>query len=420
MSLNFLKELSKKGFSRKKNKSFLLNKVKNYNTEDILKKNTILFNDPKTFLKLPNETDFNFIINKIPKGPQYDLGDKLIPYTMVGNDKYIKTHKFQGLLGSKSFNRKIQKSKFSSLNKPNEMKSGYNLITDREIEEIFDSYKNKINENKNKNKYKDLININECPKVMKLYIDKNLLLQEKCLKKKEDNINTFNNIQGKITRKVKISKKCLGKRNSKCKSYYENSSSNKDIHLSTGELLMNSGEESRYKNQLKNYIDKTTNEFCLPELNQKWENSLREEQKIIKDKNKKRIINYKLNKNPYWMCPSEKSGENNSKNSKSKRPNINYSIYNDYSTRTNSMQNIFYPESKKSQTNDDIYKNCFKKNFTSDMLEIQGKKLIDVEEKMNRKLKGKKKILNFKNYKEEVKDMIIYSDYTYNNFHTSK
>ena len=28
------------------------------------------------------------------------------------------------------------------------MKSGYNLITDREIEEIFDSYKNKINEGK--------------------------------------------------------------------------------------------------------------------------------------------------------------------------------------------------------------------------------------------------------------------------------
>ena len=415
MSLNFLKELSKKGFSRKKNKSFLLNKIKNYNTEDILKKNKVLFNDPKTFLKLPNETEFNFIINKIPKGPQYDLGDKLIPYTMVGNDKYIKTHKFQGLLGSKSFNRKIEKSKFSSINKANETKSGYNLITDKEIEEIFDNYKNKINENKNK--YKDLIDINECPKVMKQYIDKNLLLQEKCLKKKEDNIHKFNNIKGKISQKIKISKKCLGKRNSKCKSYYENSSSNKDIHLSAGELLMNSGEESRYKNQLKNYIDKTTNEFYLPELNQKWENSLREEQKIIKNQNKRRIINYKMIKNPYWI-PSEKSGENNSKSKK--KLNINYSIYNDYSSRTNSMQNIFYPESKKSQTNDDIYKNCFRKNFTSDILEIQGKKLIDVEEKINRKLKGKKKILNFKNYKEEVKDMIIYSDYTYNNFHTSK
>ena len=417
MALNFLNELSKKGFSRKKNKSFLLNKVKNYNTEDILKKNTILFNDPKTFLKLPNETDFNFIINKIPKGPQYDIRDKLIPYTMVGNEKYLKKVKFQGLLGSKSFNRKTQKNKFSSLNKANETKSGYNLITDREIEEIFDSYKNKINENKNKNKYKDLININECPKVMKIYIDKNLLLQEKCLKKKEDNINKFNNIKGKITQKIKISKKCFGKRNSKCKSYYENSSSNKDIHLSTGDLLMITGEDIRYKNQLKNFVDKTTSEFYLPELNQKWESSLRDDQKNIKNKNGKRIINYKLNKNSYWMCPSEKSGENNSK---PKKLNINYNIFNDYSSRTNSMHNIFYSESKKSQTNDDIYKNCFKKNFTSDMLEIQGKKLIDVEEKMNRKLKGRKKILKFKNYKEEVKDMIIYSDYAYNNFHTSK
>ena len=417
MALNFLNELSKKGFSRKKNKSFLLNKVKNYNTEDILKKNTILFNDPKTFLKLPNETDFNFIINKIPKGPQYDIRDKLIPYTMVGNEKYLKKVKFQGLLGSKSFNRKTQKNKFSSLNKANETKSGYNLITDKEIEEIFDNYKNKINENKNKNKYKDLININECPKVMKIYIDKNLSLQEKCLKKKEDNINKFNNIKGKITQKIKISKKCLGKRNSKCKSYYENSSSNKDIHLSAGELLLITGEESRYKNQLKNFVDKTTSEFYLPELNQKWESSLRDVQKNIKNKNGKRIINYKLNKNSYWMCPSEKSGENNSK---PKKLNINYNIFNDYSSRNNSMHNIFYSESKKSQTNDDIYKNCFKKNFTSDMLEIHGKKLIDVEEKMNRKLKGRKKILKFKNYKEEVKDMIIYSDYAYNNFHTSK
>ena len=415
MALNFLKELTKRGFPRKNNKSFLLNKVKNYNTEEILKKNTILFNDPKTFLKLPNETDFNFIINKIPRGPQYDLGDKLIPYTMVGNDKYIKTHKFQGLYGSKSFNRKIfsQRSKLSNLNKTNETKTGYNLITDREIEEIFDNYKNKINANKNK--YKDLIDINECPKVMKQYIDKNLSLQEKCLKKKEDNLNKFKNMKGKISQKIKISKKCFGKRNSK--SYFENSSSNKDIHLSAGELLMNSGEESRNKNQLKNCIDKTTNEFYLPELNQKWENSLREEQKIIKNRNKRRIINYKLNKNHYWICASEKNLENNSK---SKKLNINYSNYNDYSSRTNSMQNLFYPESKKSQTNDDIYKNCFKKNFTSDMLEIQGKKLIDVEEKINRNLKGKKKILKFKNYKEEVKDMVIYSDYTFNNFHTSK
>lgn len=419
MSLNFLKGISKKGFSRKKNKSFLLNRVKNFNTEDILKKNTILFNDPKTFLKLPNETDFDFIINKIPRGPQYDLGDKLIPYTIVGNDKYIKLHKFQEGLGSRSFNRKIfkHKNKFVNLSKGNETKTGYNLITDKEIEEIFDNYKNKIKENKTRNKIKDLIDINECPKVMKQYIDKNLSLQEKCLKKKEDNLIRYKNMKGN-SQKMKINSKIINnKRNSKSKSYYENSSSNKDIHLSAGELLMNSGEDIRYKNRLKNYIDKTTNEFYLPELNQKWENSLREERKNIRNKNKKKIINFKLNNSPYWIFSSELNIENNSK---SKKPSINYSIYNDNFSRTCSMQNLFYPESKKSQTNDDIYKNCFRKNVTSDMLEVQGKKLIDVEERMSRNLKGKKKILKFKNYKEEVKDMIIYSNYTYNNYHTSK
>ena len=54
------------------------------------------------------------------------------------------------------------------------------------------------------------------------------------------------------------------------------------------------------------------------------------------------------------------------------------------------------------------------------MLEIQGKKLIDVEEKLNKKLKGRKKILKFNNLNEEVKDLVIYSNYTYNNYHTSK
>ena len=76
---------------------------------------------------------------------------------------------------------------------------------------------------------------------------------------------------------------------------------------------------------------------------------------------------------------------------------------------------MFIPESKKSQTNEDIYKNAIRKNFTSDMLEIQGKKLIDVEEKLNKKLKGRKKILKFNNLNEEVKDLVIYSNYTYNN-----
>ena len=130
---------------------------------------------------------------------------------------------------------------------------------------------------------------------------------------------------------------------------------------------------------------------------------------------KKRIINFKLQNSPYWIYSSEKNLENISKIKTN-----NYSIYNDYSSRTNSMQNLFAQDSKKSQTNDDIFKNSFKKNFTSDLLEIKGKKLIDVEEKMNKNLKGKKRILKYKNFREEVKDMIIYSNFAYNNYNTSK
>ena len=60
-----------------------------------------------------------------------------------------------------------------------------------------------IKENKNKKK-KDLIDSNECPKVMKQYMDKTLSLQEKCLKKKEDNIKNFRNIKDNINQKLKI------------------------------------------------------------------------------------------------------------------------------------------------------------------------------------------------------------------------
>ena len=293
MALNLIKELSKQGYTRKKNKSFLLNRVKNYNTQDIAKKNKILFNDPNTFLKLPNETEFDFIINKIPRGPQYDLYNKLIPYTMVGNNKFIKMQKFQSAFGSKYFNRKSfdQKTKIGKLTKNNVNKNEYNLITDKEIEEIFDNYKNKINENKNK--HKDLIDKNECPKVMKQYIDKNLSLQEKCLKKNNDNAINFRNFKGKISQKMKIDKNFYKK---KTKSYSENNSSNKDIHLSVGEVIMNSGEENKYKNQLKNLVDKSVSEFILPEVNQKWENSLRKDNSI-----KKRMLNFKLHNHPYWI-----------------------------------------------------------------------------------------------------------------------
>ena len=317
MALNLIKELSKQGHYRTKNKSFLINKVKNFDTEDIIKKNNILFKDPNTFLKLPKETEFDFIINKIPRGPQYDLDDKLIPYTMVGNEKYIKKKKILGLFNSKSFNRDKfkSKSKFSNVSRFNELKSGYNLITDKEIEEIFDNYKNKIKENKKK--CKDLIDKNECSKLMKQFIDKNLNLQEKCLKKNEDNNIQFQNLKENINQKMRanINKKVIKNNN---KSYHENNSSHKDIQLSVGELLMNSGEEYKLKNNNINFLSKNNSEFMLPEINQRWENSLRDSKNTIKLKT--RMANFKLNNYFYWINNSSvRNTENNTKNKNLKK-----------------------------------------------------------------------------------------------------
>ena len=70
-------------------------------------------------------------------------------------------------------------------------------------------------------------------------------------------------------------------------------------------------------------------------------------------------------------------------------------------------------ELKRNKTNDDIYKTYFRRNNACETLEIQGEKLIDFEENLFRKLKGKKKILNYKNNKEEVKDMVICAKYEF-------
>ena len=82
----------------------------------------------------------------------------------------------------------------------------YNIISDKEIKEIFNNYKNKIQENKNKYK-NDLISNDECSKIMKQYMDKNLSLQENCLKKNENNLNKFKNMESYILEKLKLKSK---------------------------------------------------------------------------------------------------------------------------------------------------------------------------------------------------------------------
>ena len=413
MALNLTRELAKSGYRRKNNKSLVVNKIKKDEKEDIMKKNNILFEDPNTFLQLPNETNFEYIVNKIPRGPQYDYDDKLITYTMVGNPKYLKNNKFINLNSSRStskkasFSSKIKEPNLSRIN--NNVNNYYNIISDKEIKEIFNNYKNKIIENKRKYK-DDLISNDECSKTMKQYIDKTLSLQEKCLKKNEDNITGFKNMENYIQQKMKLKEKTS--RNKLYKPNLENDSMSKDININVGKLIMNSGEEYRLKNEAIALIEKNNNnKYVLPNVNQNWEMSLRRPKNFVGSR--KELLNFGTQKYPHWLNVTEKSPNYYEHISKPKN-DFNYSSYGVQSSRTNSIQNLFNLELKRNKTNDDIYKNYFKRNTACDTLEIQGEKLIDFEENLCRKLKGKKKILNQRNNKEEVKDMTICANYEYN------
>ena len=243
---------------------------------------------------------------------------------------------------------------------------------------------------------------------MKHYINKTLDLQEKCLKKNEDNAAKFKNMEDFIQQKMKLKEKTI-KRN---KNYLENNSM-RDINLNIGELIMNSGEEYRLKNEALNLIEKNKNKkYVLPNVNQNWEMSLRRPKNIVGSR--KELLNFGTQNYPYWFIVTEKSPQFNEHISKPKK-DFTISSYGALTSRTNSIQNLFNLELKRNKTNDDIYKNYFKRNTACDTLEIQGQKLIDFEENLCRKLKGKKKILNYKNNKEEVKDMTICANYEYNN-----
>ena len=419
MAINLSRELMKSGYKGRSNKSFVLNKVNKYDYEDFIKRKNFLFEDPNTFLKLPTETNFNYIINKIPRGPQFDFDDKLIPYTMVGSPKYLKLNKYGYTNSSKSTSKKssfVSRIKDSNFLKINSINSNYNIISDKEIKEIFNNYKNKIKENKTKLK-DDLISKNECPKVMKQYIDKSLSLQEKCLKKNQDNLNSFRNMEDYIQQKMRLkSKKNTNKR---IQTDYQNKSENKEVNISLGELIMNSGEEYRLKKEAKALFEKRRNKkYTLPNVNQNWEMSLRRPKNLSGIRTE--YLNYGTQNYPNWGIAIEKNPQMIEHIAKP-RKDFNYTAYGSFRSRANSLQNLFLFDFKNdNKTNDDILKNYIKKNSTYYNLEIRGQKLIDFEEDLCKKLKGKKKLLNIRNNKEEVKDITFHKNYLYNNFHNMK
>ena len=125
-------------------------------------KKKYLFENPRTFLTLPNESSFKFIVNKSPIGPKFDKEDKIIPYSFIGDIKHL-SHK-------NIFNNSIlNKSRIASYFK---LKDSYNIhnnylsnreiedISEKEIKNLFNKFKEEIQyneqiKNKKENEKKD-------------------------------------------------------------------------------------------------------------------------------------------------------------------------------------------------------------------------------------------------------------------------
>ena len=99
-------------------KTFVINKLQKLSViPNLDKKTNILFQDPESYLKMPYETNFRFVIGRKPAGPRFNSDHKLIPYTVVGSllkkeqqKKLTKKQTLVSSVDSSSSSKSIRKS----------------------------------------------------------------------------------------------------------------------------------------------------------------------------------------------------------------------------------------------------------------------------------------------------------------------
>ena len=79
------------------NKTFFLSKIPKNTNPTIDENISSLFANPNTYLQLPEESKFSFVIGRRLKGPRLDENDNLIPYSIVG-EKYYKKKKIFSII----------------------------------------------------------------------------------------------------------------------------------------------------------------------------------------------------------------------------------------------------------------------------------------------------------------------------------
>ena len=384
--------LEEKPLHKEKKRLFLLSKD---SLPNFTSKKKYLFENPRTFLTLPNESSFKYIVNKSPTGPKYDKEDKIIPYSFIGDIKHL-SHK--NIFNSSSLN----KSRISVYFK---LKDNYNThnnylnsreteeISEKEIKQLFSKFKEEIQYNEQiKNKKENEKKENNIKEIL---ITDELKLQENSLKKNKLHLDKIEKIQNKIKKKINLylKRKQFTHSNSKYLStnLIMNSVNNYFFKKEAKNIIlanknMEEGKFNKTLSKARSYNYKKTESTKFDNPNIGWEMSLR------KPKNfkgiRKKILNIQTSRNPYWFLFVEK----------------NY-INKEYITDSRfNTENNFYNKNKIDSNDIKFFRNI-------NSLNVKGEKLIDFEEQLCKKLKGKKKIFKFKYDDKNLKNLDIYSNF---------
>ena len=389
---------SKSDYPSIKNKKLLIiSKPIRKDIPKYMKRKKLLFSDPSNFLKLPKEINFNFVVGKKNTIPNVIPYRRLNPSTNFIRMLAKRSTRVQSL---SSFSMKLRKAfETSKKIKPINEEDLINLRKKRatEVSNIFSKYRKAINNSENNKKDNNIEFDEEVPNFVKEYINHSLSKQEKALKSQKEYNHIFKKIENNIT-KTQL-------RNSK--------SFNRDLRL-----IQNNTEHKFYEsaNLIKNSINVHRNKIEVFKLDENvkkkknlilenpirnWEMSLRKPK--IFNGIRKGYLNVDSDKRPLWVIATEKYPIDEEK--------IINPIINDKHNQTVSQLNRIENSNKKI-----FWK--MKKQFLSlkkyNGLVINGKKLIDLEEKQADDLKGNIKILKFYYDKNSIKDLMIKMNYSIN------
>ena len=363
--------------SKQSKKTYLVNKINPEANNKIKEEIKNLFNNPDTYLQLPSDYDIPFVIGKRIQGPRYDLDDKLIPYTIVGNPKFIKNKLYTNNNNSTSRILYSNQSKYNIQKNIND-NSKSSRISDNQVKSIFSKCKYNIdNNNKKKNEFLSSVPIN-----MKEYVIKPLLIQEKNLKFYKNNQSYQRRFKRNLIKQLYI----------------------KDDHLeSTREDLFTLSDNYITKRETLNYLTHNEKQEQFGNGLQNWSMSLRRPKYF--EGERRGYVNVGNDNKPYWIMLREKY-PNHFENIMN--PN-NYNVFNNTMYKTQSFKELI-----KSSSN---FKKFMNKTNNIGRLKVKGKNLLKVEEDNYRLLKGKtKKILHLKYDKESLKDLNICDNWQYKTF----